>query len=701
MNTFEQAKRYVSSIPPSISGQEGHSQALKTARALKQGFDLPDSEAMLIFQEWNQTCSPPWSQRELDHKLNEADTKDYGKPRGYLLKGSNVRHYTPVNHKNNGNGNGKHHARPTELICGSYDLENDLPEFPDFFYNGFSLVLRKCFKPGDGVRVMLGLTENGLVGCDSRGGAVLTREEWLAKLNEYPDINGTYNRHGGPPPGVYLGINPMKLDGHGRDEDVTDFRYALLEFDKLSLEAQWTLYVKSNLPCAAVIFSGRRSLHAWVKIDAKDIHEYRERVDMLYNHFAPYCPDPKNKNPSRFSRCPDAKRNDNIQRLWALHIGAPSFVQWSRELIAKGIGITYTQDTIINYQPEEDGLTLAGHRWLRKTGSCILAGPSGIGKSSLGRQLAISWALGRECFGVKPTKPIKILMIQAENDMADLHDMDVGIYQGLGILEDERAKVIVGKNLVTNHNVADTGYAFIESLQQLVLHHLPDLVILDPLLSFIGADISRQEVVGEFCRNWLNPILASANVGLLAIHHTGKPPKDLTPTKRTQPSVKTTSELAYGMMGSSELTNWARAVMILNQTQDNYELVFAKRGKRAEARHPNGMQTDTVFLQHSRDGIYWVQKDPPEEPVSASKEEKDIRVKPYTALLQANLHEFLVALPKDGLRYNDLVPKLEEYAANNLGIDIRGSSTGRVIEKLTETHKVARKGKVYIKGPDA
>jgi hypothetical protein len=84
---YEQAQRYLMAIPPSISGQHGHDQALIAARALKWGFNLADHEAMSLFQQWNQGCEPPWSQSELEHKLREADNKPFDKPRGYLLSG--------------------------------------------------------------------------------------------------------------------------------------------------------------------------------------------------------------------------------------------------------------------------------------------------------------------------------------------------------------------------------------------------------------------------------------------------------------------------------------------------------------------------------------------------------------------------------------------------------------------------------------
>ncbi len=56
------------------------------ARALAWGFDLGEDVVLrLMREEYNPRCSPPWSQAELTHKVKDATTKDYGKPRGYLL----------------------------------------------------------------------------------------------------------------------------------------------------------------------------------------------------------------------------------------------------------------------------------------------------------------------------------------------------------------------------------------------------------------------------------------------------------------------------------------------------------------------------------------------------------------------------------------------------------------------------------------
>ena len=59
-----------------------------------------------------------------------------------------------------------------------------------------------------------------------------------------------------------------------KDEHVTKYRHVLVEFDHIpSLEEQWNLINEAKLPCTAVISSGNKSLHAWVRVDADNLAE--------------------------------------------------------------------------------------------------------------------------------------------------------------------------------------------------------------------------------------------------------------------------------------------------------------------------------------------------------------------------------------------------------------------------------------------
>lgn len=82
LSVIERAGRYLDTIPGAVAGQGGHSVAFKAACCLVLGFGLTPSEALVLLAQWNARCSPPWSEKELRHKIASAD-KQPG-PRGQL-----------------------------------------------------------------------------------------------------------------------------------------------------------------------------------------------------------------------------------------------------------------------------------------------------------------------------------------------------------------------------------------------------------------------------------------------------------------------------------------------------------------------------------------------------------------------------------------------------------------------------------------
>ena len=99
--------------------------------------------------------------------------------------------------------------------------------------------------------------------CDRTAGELI---EALSKCNDdIGSVLGDYDKEGG----AWIRFNP--LDGQGvRNENVTDFRYALVESDGMEVEQQNAILRELELPIAALVFSGKKSLHAIVKIDAAD-----------------------------------------------------------------------------------------------------------------------------------------------------------------------------------------------------------------------------------------------------------------------------------------------------------------------------------------------------------------------------------------------------------------------------------------------
>lgn len=78
------AREYADEQPISQSGSGGHDNAIRVVGAVVRGFDLTEMEAFEALATWNRNCRPPWSERELRHKIQSA--LKYSKARGYLLR---------------------------------------------------------------------------------------------------------------------------------------------------------------------------------------------------------------------------------------------------------------------------------------------------------------------------------------------------------------------------------------------------------------------------------------------------------------------------------------------------------------------------------------------------------------------------------------------------------------------------------------
>src|SRR5512133_500393 len=82
---IERARRYIAKCPPAISGQGGHDATFHAAATLVHGFALGEADAFALLTEWNRGCVPPWSEKELRHKIESAAKASHREPRGCLL----------------------------------------------------------------------------------------------------------------------------------------------------------------------------------------------------------------------------------------------------------------------------------------------------------------------------------------------------------------------------------------------------------------------------------------------------------------------------------------------------------------------------------------------------------------------------------------------------------------------------------------
>jgi putative DNA primase/helicase len=78
------AIRYLNACQAAVSGQRGHNQTFKVACKIGPGFDLPPETATrLIKEHFNPQCEPPWSDREIEHKIKDAYEREPN--RGWLI----------------------------------------------------------------------------------------------------------------------------------------------------------------------------------------------------------------------------------------------------------------------------------------------------------------------------------------------------------------------------------------------------------------------------------------------------------------------------------------------------------------------------------------------------------------------------------------------------------------------------------------
>jgi hypothetical protein len=262
----------------------------------------------------------------------------------------------------------------------------------------------------------------------------------------------------------------------------------------------------------------------------------------------------------------------------------------------------------------DDPAELLEHRFLCRGGGLLLVGPTGIGKSAFIMQCAVLWANGDPAFGIRPSMPLRILIIQAENDEGDLAEMRHGVLFSLNLSKQECDDACENV-LITTEN-ARTNFAFFQqTVAPLLAEHRPDLLIIDPALAYLGGDTNSQKDVGAFLRNQLNPLLTEYQCGCIVVHHTNKPPQG------KEKSNWQAGDFAYLGSGSAEWANWARATLAIRSIGSNevFELRAGKRGGRLGWKDEAGNKSYSKYIAHAKEQglIYWREADDSELPSGA------------------------------------------------------------------------------------
>ena len=326
-------------------------------------------------------------------------------------------------------------------------------------------------------------------------------------------VLGDYN----PEAGAWIRFNP--LDGQGcRNDNVTAFRHALVESDSMEPGQQYALIRQLQLPVACLVWSGGKSLHAIVRVDAGTREEYRDRVNLLYdicrkNGFEL---DSQNRNPSRLSRMPGVQRGGDVQYLAGTNLGKGSWQDWmdwigGQEDDLPGFeSIPDSWDELPPLAPPLiDGVLRQGHKML-------LSGPSKAGKSFALIALAIALAEGREWLGWRCAQG-RVLYVNLELDRASCLHRFRDVYESLRIPPEHRQNIDIwnlrGKS-VPMDRLAPRLIRRAASRQYIA-------ILIDPIYKVITGDENSASEMAHFC-NQFDRVCTELGCAVIYCHHHSK-----------------------------------------------------------------------------------------------------------------------------------------------------------------------------------
>jgi hypothetical protein len=282
-----------------------HKQIVEIVCALvARGFDTEE-----IFRQVRPSYGLDVSDDEIRGVIGWASGKE-GRPvfrKSAQSRRSRVHHCSPV-------------AQAESFLAGFSCVEADLWEaspwrpLEDWRFDSLMFLAGMYFS-GEQINIVTEFSTSGGKANPKGYGRTLERDKFMRVIRD----SGTPQSDAG----AWIRMNPT--DGKGiTDKNITAFRFALLECDYLPLSLQISLFSRLPLPINAILASGGKSLHAWVRVNAPDLASYRSKVGKMFVLLERFGIDQSNKNPSRLSRLVGAQRQigateDGWQRLLYLN----------------------------------------------------------------------------------------------------------------------------------------------------------------------------------------------------------------------------------------------------------------------------------------------------------------------------------------------------------------------------------------------
>jgi RecA-family ATPase len=359
-------------------------------------------------------------------------------------------------------------------------------------------------------------TDDGTIYKPTQGAYDRTAGQLIQELNNYKDLNlvfGDYKEEAG----AWIRFNP--LDGKGvKNDNVTDYRYALVESDSMDLAKQNAIIRELELPVATLVYSGKKSIHAIVRVDARDYQEYRKRVDYIYS----ICKkngldiDVQNRNPSRLSRMPGVTRNGHKQFLIDTNIGKANYEEWFQYIedlnddLPDPEGLADSWDNMPELAPELiKGVLRQGHKML-------IAGPSKAGKSFALIEMSIAIAEGKKWLGWECAQG-RVLYVNLELDRPSALHRFRDVYQAMGLPPQNISNIDIW-------NLRGKTVPMDKLAPKLIRRALKKnyiAVIIDPIYKVLTGDENSADQMAHFT-NQFDKVATELGCSVIYCHHHSK-----------------------------------------------------------------------------------------------------------------------------------------------------------------------------------
>lgn len=344
-----------------------------------------------------------------------------------------------------------------------------------------------------------------------------TAGELIQQLNQSKGDIGSVLGDCKPEAGAWIRFNP--LDGQGcKNENVTDFRYALVESDTMEIDKQNAIIRELELPVACLVHSGKKSLHAIVKVEAGNYDEYRKRVDYLYTvcHKNGLKIDNQNRNPSRLSRMPGIMRNGQKQFMVDTHIGKESWKEWQDWIEAVNDDLPEPESIADVWDDLPELSPPLIHDVLRQGHKMLLAGPSKAGKSFALIELCIAIAEGQKWLNWECAQG-KILYVNLELDRASCLHRFKDVYQALGWAPNNLSNIDIWNLRGKSVPMDKLAPKLIRRAQK--KNYIA--IVIDPIYKVITGDENSADQMANFC-NQFDRVCTELGAAVIYCHHHSK-----------------------------------------------------------------------------------------------------------------------------------------------------------------------------------